>query len=245
MKIAGTATLAAPPDVVFAALNDPDVLVATIPGMQLLEQVESDRYRMRVHAGVGSINGAYDGEVTLADQQPPSSLTVRVKGAGAPGTVDATVRVTLAEEGGGTRLSYDADAAVGGMVGGVGQRMLTGVSKKMAGQFFGNVDAVLAGRRPEMGVEESEQAAATTPAPGLAAQPSAATPTAASAPPVAPAAAPADATGRVFHAPAAAGFSPGMEYTRVPFWVVLAGVGAGAFWTLAGVLVGWRIARRP
>ncbi|MFP5346181.1 MAG: SRPBCC family protein [Actinomycetes bacterium] len=232
MKISGTAALAAPPDVVFDALHDPGVLVATIPGVQTLQQVGPDRYRMRLHAGVASINGEYDGEVALTEQQPPSSFTLRANGAGAPGTVDATVHVALAEEGGGTRLSYDAEAVVGGMVGGVGQRMLTGVSKRMAEQFFGNVDAVLSGRRPERGVEQGEPAAATTSAPGLAAQPSAG-------------AAAADAPGQLYRAPAAAGFSPGMEYTRVPFWVVLAGVGAGAFWALAGVLVGWRIARRP
>jgi hypothetical protein len=140
---------------------------------------------------------------------------MKAKGAGAPGTVDATVRVSLAEDGGGTRLEYDADAIVGGMVGGVGQRMLTGVSKKMAAQFFGSVEAVLTGVAP-----------AAVPA-GVV-----------SAPTAAPAATRAD----VFRAPVPAG--GGMEDLKVPFWIVLAGVGAGAFWALVGVLVGWRIARR-
>ena len=65
---------------------------------------------------------------------------MRLQGAGAPGTVDATVDVTFAEvEPGVTQVSYEADAVVGGMVGGVGQRMLGSVSKRMAGEFFGNV----------------------------------------------------------------------------------------------------------
>ena len=65
---------------------------------------------------------------------------MRLQGAGAPGTVDATVDVAFEDLGAeGTRISYDADAVVGGMVGGVGQRMLASVSRRMAGEFFGNV----------------------------------------------------------------------------------------------------------
>ncbi len=146
MKIAGTAVLHAPADRVWAALNDPDVLVRTIPGCSALEPDGPDRYRMTVLAGVASIKGVYSGEVALHDQQPPGSFRLRASGAGAPGTVRADVLVTLADGGDGTTaLSYDADAVVGGMVGGVGQRMLTGVAKKTAGEFFKAVDGVLTG----------------------------------------------------------------------------------------------------
>lgn len=225
MKVNGSAVLHASPDKVYAALNDPAVLVRTIPGVESLEQLERDRFRMTVTAGVASVKGTYDGEVSLGDQDPPRAFTLRANGAGAPGTVDATVRVTLAEEDGATRLDYDADAVVGGMVGGVGQRMLTGVAKKMADQFFGNVDGVLTGAVPVV-----PPAPAEVPAPvGVAA------------PAQVPAAAPAEA-GRVYRAPAPA--RPGVEELRVPFWIVLAGVGTGAFWSLVGVLVGWAIARR-
>jgi carbon monoxide dehydrogenase subunit G len=225
MKVSGSAVLSADPARVYAALNDPSVLVQTIPGVESLEQVGPDQYRMSVTAGVASIKGTYDGHVSLSDQQPPMSFTLKANGAGAPGTVDATVRVTLAEDGQGTRLEYDADAVVGGMVGGVGQRMLTGVAKKMAGQFFGNVDAVLTG------------APAPAPAPVAAPAPSAVAPVG-----VGAVAAPAPAAGQVFRAPGRP--AAAHDDLRVPFWVMLAGVGAGAFWALAGVLIGWRIARR-
>jgi carbon monoxide dehydrogenase subunit G len=227
MKVTGSARLSAPPERVFEALHDPEVLVATIPGVQTLERVDGDRYKMTVVAGVASIKGAYDGEVVLTDQQPPKSFTMRAKGAGAPGTVDATVRVSLAQDDGGTRLDYDADAIVGGMVGGVGQRMLTGVSRKMAAQFFGSVEAVLTGVAPAA-------VPAAVPAGAEAAVPAGVV----SAPTAAPAATRAD----VFRAPVPA--RGGMDDLKVPFWIVLAGVGAGAFWALVGVLVGWRIARR-
>jgi hypothetical protein len=149
MKVNGSAVLHADRQRVYDSLNDPTVLAGAIPGCQSLVPLGGDRYRMSVTAGVASIKGTYDGEVVLTDQQPPESFTLRAKGAGAPGTVDATCRVSLTTQpDGSTRLDYDADAVVGGVVGGVGQRMLQGVSKKMAGQFFGNVDDVLQGRRP-------------------------------------------------------------------------------------------------
>jgi carbon monoxide dehydrogenase subunit G len=163
MKVNGSAVLHAPPDAVYAALNDPAVLLGTIPGCDSLTALGDDRYRMAVTAGVASIKGTYDGEVALTDQQPPSSFVMHAKGSGAPGTVDTTVHVTLADGGDGTtRLEYAADAAVGGMVGGVGQRMLSSVAKKMAGQFFGNVDDVLTGRRPATAADASKGAAAGT-----------------------------------------------------------------------------------
>ncbi len=147
MKVSGTAVLHAPRDKVWAALNDPAVLVRTIPGCQQLEQVGPDAYRATVMAGVASIKGTYSGDVRLSDQTEPDSFVMHASGAGAPGTVSADVRVTLADaDDGATRLEYDADAIVGGVIGGVGQRMLAGVAKKTAGEFFTAVDDVLTGR---------------------------------------------------------------------------------------------------
>ncbi len=145
MKVTGTSTLTADRATVWAALNDPAVLVATIPGCRRLETIGEDAYAMTVAAGVGSIKGVYDGEVRLSDQQAPGSFRMHAQGAGSAGTIGADVAVTLEDAPeGGTRLSYDADAVVGGMIGGVGQRMLTGVSKRMAEEFFGNVERVIA-----------------------------------------------------------------------------------------------------
>ncbi len=146
MKVSGTATLNGSRENVWRALNDPEVLVRTIPGCQQLETIDQDAYRMTLTAGVASIKGVYQGEVRLEDHDEPGSFTLRAAGSGAPGTVSADVKVRL-DQGptGTTLLSYDADAIVGGMIGGVGQRMLTGVAKKTAGEFFGNVDDVLTG----------------------------------------------------------------------------------------------------
>jgi carbon monoxide dehydrogenase subunit G len=148
MKITGEATVAAPVERVWWALNDPSVLVRTIPGCLQLEETGPDAYRMTVTAGVAAIKGTYDGEVRITDQQEPDRFVLHASGAGAPGTVSADVIVTLASHGEGTRLAYDADAVVGGVLGGVGQRMIASVARKTATEFFANVEDVLHGRGP-------------------------------------------------------------------------------------------------
>lgn len=149
MKITGSSTLESPVDQVWEAIQDPAVLARCLPGCESLAVIAEDRYAMTVTAGVAAIKGSYAGEVSLSDKVAPNSLTMRASGAGAPGTIDADVKVQLAPSpGGGTELSYDADASVGGAIGGVGQRMLAGVTKKMAGQFFTALDRDIAGLPP-------------------------------------------------------------------------------------------------
>ena len=145
MRIAGSNVVDQPVDQVWTALLDPRVLVATIPGCERLEETGEHTYAMTVTAGVAAIKGSYDGSCALSDLQEHESLTMRLRGAGAPGTVDATVQVRFSEPAPGqTEIAYDADAVVGGMVGGVGQRMLSSVAKRMAGEFFANVGRAIA-----------------------------------------------------------------------------------------------------
>src|SRR6476660_10314743 len=149
MKFTGENVLDAPVDRAWDALLDPAVLVRTIPGCERLEATGENAYAMTVTAGVSSIKGTYAGSCELSDLDPHSSLVMKLQGAGAPGTIGADVNVGFRDGGDGTTtITYDADAVVGGMVGGVGQRMLTSVSRRMAGEFFGNVDAVLSGAAP-------------------------------------------------------------------------------------------------
>lgn len=157
MKVAGEAVLNAPVEKVWNALLDPQVLVRTIPGCERLETTGENAYAMTITAGVASIKGTYAGTCELRDLKPHQSLVMKAAGSGAPGTVSTDVTVGFADQGDGTtRITYDADAVVGGMVGGVGQRMLTSVSKRMAGEFFGSVDDVLSGAAPSAAVGASE-----------------------------------------------------------------------------------------
>ena len=209
------------------------MLVGCLPGCQRLEALGDDAYAMSVAAGVGSIKGVYDGRVRLTDQQPSASFRMHADGAGSAGTIAADVLVTLEETEAGTSLTYDADATVGGMIGGVGQRMLVGVAKRMAAEFFDNVSASLdSGAGPaalpaeEAGPKPSGalRAASRRPHPPSRPPPRSGPP---GSPPV----------GAVFTAPTcSSGAADGSSFAR--------GVAVGAAAALAGALVGAWIGRR-
>ncbi|HEX6255195.1 MAG TPA: carbon monoxide dehydrogenase subunit G [Euzebyales bacterium] len=171
MKVNGSHVVHAPRQRVWDALQDPAVLVRTIPGCQELAEAGDDTYTARVHAGIASIKGIYDGEVQLTDQDPPNSYTLRATGSGGPGTIDATAVVTLVEDGDATRVDYDAHAVIGGPIAGVGQRVVVGVAKRNAKSFFDAVDGHLADRgEPAVGVtpdaEDREPATGAPTRPG-------------------------------------------------------------------------------
>ena len=167
MKITGQQTIAYPVEQVWDALLDPAVLVRTIPGCERLETTAEHTWAMTVSAGVAAIRGTYDGTCAMSDLAPHESLVMRLQGAGAPGTIDATVDVGFAPtDDGGTRVSYEADAVVGGMVGGVGQRLLVSVSNRMATEFFGNVARAMGGEGAAAPVAAPTSGAAGEPAVG-------------------------------------------------------------------------------
>src|SRR3954453_20734146 len=115
------------------------------PGLRVAREDRGRRVPDERVGGVGAIRGTYAGGVRLTDQDRPKSYVMHASGAGAPGQVRATVQIRLEPSSEGTELTYSADAVVGGPVAGVGQRMMTGVAKRMAGQFFTAVDAELTG----------------------------------------------------------------------------------------------------
>lgn len=162
MKLSGTHTLNGSKQEVWDALQDPRVLVETLPGCHQLEETGPNTYTATVEAGIASIKGVYDGHVELTEQDEPNGYTLKASGSGGPGTIDATARVTLNEANEGqTELTYDADAVVGGAIAGVGQRVLGSAAKRQAADFFSAVDEVLTGERSLDGeaeaVEEDER----------------------------------------------------------------------------------------
>jgi carbon monoxide dehydrogenase subunit G len=146
MRIAGEATLDARLPDVWGALLDPSVLVRTIPGCERLETTGENAYAMTVTVGVAAVRGTYAGTCRLTDLDVHRSLLLTAEGAGAPGTIAAEVDVRFSENPDGTTtLTYDADTVVGGMLGGVGQRMLGSVSRRLAAEFFAAVEQTLTG----------------------------------------------------------------------------------------------------
>ncbi|WP_169980349.1 carbon monoxide dehydrogenase subunit G [Microbispora sp. H10836] len=219
MKVSGSALVAAERKRVWDALQDPGVLVRTIPGCERLETTGENVYAMTVTAGVASIKGVYQGEVALRDQEEPDRFMLGARGQGAPGTVEATVAVRLSDAGGGTRIDYDAEAVVGGMIGGVGQRMLASVAKKTAGEFFAAVERHLLSVPAVPAVPAESADAVTAPVTGEA---------------VAGEAAP-----RVFTREA-----PAAPRQGVPAWTMLAAFGTGAGVALGSAVIGWLLGRQ-
>ncbi|RIK14401.1 MAG: carbon monoxide dehydrogenase, partial [Acidobacteria bacterium] len=141
MQISGSNHLSADPATAWEAFHDESVLVATLPGAQSMREVAPGSFEMTVSAGVAAIRGTYDGTAVFSQEVPQESFVLSLAGAGGPGTINADVKVEMAQAAdGGTDLTWTADATVGGPVGGVGQRMLSGVAKRLAGQFFANID---------------------------------------------------------------------------------------------------------
>jgi len=136
MRIEGRTQLSAKPLTVWAALQDPAKLRTCIPGCQRLEAVDADHYVVAVELAVAGIKGRYEGELTISDRNPGAGYVLHVKGEGAPGMVEGQIRITLAEEGAGTLLSYDGEVDIGGRIARVGQRVMSGVSKMLIGQFM-------------------------------------------------------------------------------------------------------------
>jgi len=136
MKVEGTYTLPAPRQKVWDMLNDPAVLAKTTPGVKKLEPLGEDRYKATIELGVGPVKGTYDGQVSITDKQPPERMRLNVEGGGRPGTIKATGELRLEEQGGSTLITYSGDAQVTGLVASVGHRLIGGVAKQMAADFF-------------------------------------------------------------------------------------------------------------
>lgn len=150
MKLTGTRTIAAPRETVWAALNDPDVLKACIKGCESLEKTSDTTFEAVVKQKVGPVSATFKGAVELTDLNPPESYRISGEGKGgaagfAKGGADVKLLEVAESDGGGTELSYDVDAKIGGKIAQLGSRLIDGFAKKMADQFFETFQTVVEG----------------------------------------------------------------------------------------------------
>src|SRR5262245_56493150 len=138
MEIKGEYKIAASRGKVFAALNDPSVLKACIPGCESLEKVSDTEMTAKVRLRIGPVSASFTGKVTLSDIDPPNGYKISGEGqGGVAGFAKGGAVVTLREDGSETVLDYNADAQVGGKIAQVGARLITGTARKLADEFFG------------------------------------------------------------------------------------------------------------
>jgi carbon monoxide dehydrogenase subunit G len=137
MKLDGTYTFDAPREVVWHTLQDPQALRNSIPGVEEFNEIGPDEYQARMKIGVASIKGTYSAKIRVFDKQPPTHYKLGIDANGTPGFVRGEGSFDLVEEQPGkTTVKWEADAQVGGLVAGVGQRMLSGVAKMTVGQLW-------------------------------------------------------------------------------------------------------------
>jgi carbon monoxide dehydrogenase subunit G len=146
MKLSGTHTFSAPPEKVWAAINDPVILARALPGCDRLEPEGPDRFKAVVSFGLAAITGKYSGAVELAEKNPPHSMVLKMEGKGTPGFVKGQGRMELHAKGKQTELRYEGEAQVGGMIAAVGQRMIEAAAKKIVSQFFEKFSAEVSGK---------------------------------------------------------------------------------------------------
>ena len=146
MTMAGEVALPADRATVWAALNDPEVLRRCIPGTQELTKLSDTEFQATVRAAVGPVKATFKGAVALLDLDPPNSYTISGEGqGGVAGFAKGGARVRLADaDGGGTLMAYDVEANVGGKLAQLGGRLINGVAKKYADEFFANFAKLLA-----------------------------------------------------------------------------------------------------
>ena len=124
---------------VWTALNDPEVLKQCIPGCQSLEASGPNEMTATVVLRVGPVKATFGGKVTLSDLDPPNGYKISGEGeGGVAGFAKGGATVALADKDGGTLLSYNVEAQIGGKLAQLGQRLINGTAKKLADEFFAN-----------------------------------------------------------------------------------------------------------
>ncbi len=156
MEMTGEQLIPVPQEKVWRGLNDPEVLKACITGCESIEKVSDTEFKVALVAAVGPVKARFTGKLLLSDLNPPNSYSIAFEGSGgAAGFGKGGSQVKLAAEGNSTRLSYAAKATVGGKLAQIGSRLVDGVARKMADDFFAKFNALMAGPAAAAATEET------------------------------------------------------------------------------------------
>lgn len=186
MHIEGSYTFQAPPEVVWDAIMDPEVMGRALPGGEKLERVSDTEYVGVMDVRVGPVQGKFTGKVEVLEAQRPQRCVMKVDGRGAPGFIAGSGTWELTANGDATVMTYSGDVDVGGKIANVGQRLLDSTAKSLTRQGLEALDAQI---RARMAPPPAAEPAPTEPAPAAepaAAEPAPAAPTAAEPPPPPP-----------------------------------------------------------
>ncbi len=137
LDIGGVETIQVPAEALWKALNDPAVLTRCIPGCKTMVETEPDTYKVEMQLRVAAVGGSFEGEIALSDKAPPKACSIKVSGAGTLGHGNGSARFEIEPDGpDASHLTFNGVGEIGGLVAGVGQRILSSVSKHLVGRFF-------------------------------------------------------------------------------------------------------------
>lgn len=137
MELTGEQIIPAPRARVWAALNDPEILKRCIPGCQEIEKISDTELTAKVGLAVGPVKATFNGRVTLSEMDPPNGYKISGEGqGGVAGFGKGSAVVKLTDDPVGTKLNYNADAAVGGKLAQIGSRLVEATARKLADEFF-------------------------------------------------------------------------------------------------------------
>ena len=157
MDLTGEYRIRASREAVWAALNDPEILKQCIDGCEELNKDSDTEFSARVTAKVGPVRAKFSGKVTLSNMDAPNGYTISGEGqGGVAGFAKGGAHVTLVVVEGGTELTYEVEAKVGGKLAQLGNRIVNGFAKKMVDSFFTRFEAVVEGRDPDAVVEADD-----------------------------------------------------------------------------------------
>ena len=135
-------------DALWRALNDPAVLQKCIPGCKEMIPESEDKFKLILNLKVASVGGSFEGAIALSDKQPPANCKIAVSGSGTLGHGEGQATFSLSPAESGTTMTYAGEGEIGGLVAGVGQRILKGVAKHLIKQFFTALRRELAAAPP-------------------------------------------------------------------------------------------------
>ncbi len=151
MKFTGDIMIGAPPEAVYAKVRDARFFASCVEGVQELNEIDSDHYTAVLETKVAYLKFKFNVTVEVVRAQPPREIEARIEGTprGIVGRLTATSVTRLAQDDGGTRVSYEIDAALTGKLGSLGQPVLRAKAKEMERQFAERMRAAFAAPTPE------------------------------------------------------------------------------------------------
>lgn len=136
MKLEGSHTISAPRDKVWHLILDPKVLAVCTPGVKSMEAEGEDNYKATLELGIGPVRGQFAGKVQVTEKNYPDTMTLSVDGSGGPGGLKAVGKLRLEDKGDTTIVHYEGEPQISGRLAAVGTRLVGGIAKQLAGQFF-------------------------------------------------------------------------------------------------------------